>query len=237
MRARSGNSYTLELGNEGGCHGCLLAGVCNHQNKTVEVQSELDLSLGQKVALEVKPSDRILSSFVIFVVPIVLMIIFYFLGGLFLDFESGQIIFRWRPLQNFVAVRLSQIFRPRSVLRSTPHQLGQNRTFKQPNGHHTNDFGNSEYELRSQLLGKRPAQKIVGRRLRLHRSQLQIRLSARRLLPHGRFRQRKKRALSPLDKSKSCRRKNLAKQFAQESLRHRAKRLHALQTAPNYALK
>ena len=93
VRARSGNSYTLELGNEGGCHGCLLAGVCNHQNKTVEVQSELDLSLGQKVALEVKPSDRILSSFVIFVVPIVLMIIFYFLGGLFLDFESGQIIF------------------------------------------------------------------------------------------------------------------------------------------------
>ncbi len=98
VRQRCGSLYTLELGNENGCKGCLLAGVCQRQNKVVQLDSELDLSIGQKVSLAVKPSDRLLSSLVVFVLPIVLMIMFYFLGGLFLDSESGQTIFSFLGL-------------------------------------------------------------------------------------------------------------------------------------------
>ncbi len=98
VKARQGNVYTLELGNTSGCHGCLLARVCGAQHKRVQVRSDLGLSVGQKVGVEVKASDRILSSFVVFVVPVMLMIVFYFLGGLFLDAESKQTIFSFLGL-------------------------------------------------------------------------------------------------------------------------------------------
>ncbi len=98
VKSRQGDFYTLELGNTSGCHGCLLAGVCGVQNKVVQVRSELELDIGEKVDVEVKASDRILSSFVVFVLPIMLMVLFYFLGGLFLDVESGQTIFSFLGL-------------------------------------------------------------------------------------------------------------------------------------------
>ncbi len=98
VKSREGKVYTLELGNNSGCHGCLLAGVCNRQGKIVKVNSDLEMEIGEKVSLEVKASDRILSSFVVFVVPIILMICFYFLGGLFLDGQTKPTFFSFLGL-------------------------------------------------------------------------------------------------------------------------------------------
>ncbi len=98
VKKREGSVYTLELGNSNGCHGCLLAGVCGRQGKVVQIDSDLNMEIGEKVSLEVKASDRILSSFVVFVVPVVLMICFYFLGGLFLSGQTKQTIFSFLGL-------------------------------------------------------------------------------------------------------------------------------------------
>jgi len=78
----------LELGSTTGCKGCLLSGVCQKNGKKFKVKTNLNLVVGDEVKVEVSPKDRIFSSFIIFLVPIVFMIIFYFTGGLFFQNED-----------------------------------------------------------------------------------------------------------------------------------------------------
>jgi len=73
------NYAQVEIERTGSCKGCAVSGFCNSSDRTIlhRIKTDKDLKIGDRVQVNIAPTLRILSSFVVFITPILSMLIFY----------------------------------------------------------------------------------------------------------------------------------------------------------------
>jgi positive regulator of sigma E activity len=90
------NVATVEIQKGGGCKSCSVSGICGGNEKTVvhKIQTDLELKEGDRVRLFVSSGVKLFSSFIVFIFPILMMIVFYLAGKYILSFnENFSILF------------------------------------------------------------------------------------------------------------------------------------------------
>ena len=92
--AVSGNEVTVEIEKKGACKSCSINMLCmGSSNKTVfSVKSDQVLYPGDIVKLHISPGSRLLSSFIVFIFPIILIVTFYFVARLILSLSEDYAI-------------------------------------------------------------------------------------------------------------------------------------------------
>ncbi len=86
VTAVNGRKVTVELERGGGCKSCAMQGMCFSKGKPAVFELETDLILvpGDRVTIEVSPRTRIISSLLIFLMPVVFLFIGYMVAAKFL---------------------------------------------------------------------------------------------------------------------------------------------------------
>ncbi len=81
---------TVVVGRTDACDSCMISGMCMGKGKTVEhrIRTNLALKPGDCVRIEISPAARILSSFVVFIFPILMMVLFFSVSRFLLDLEE-----------------------------------------------------------------------------------------------------------------------------------------------------
>jgi len=76
------NIVQVEIERTGSCEGCAASGICNSNNKIIlhKIKTDLKLKIGDKVQVNIAPSLRVFSSFVVFIIPIITMLSFYLIS-------------------------------------------------------------------------------------------------------------------------------------------------------------
>lgn len=76
------NIVQVEIERTGSCEGCAVSGICNSNNKIIlhKIKTDLKLKIGDKVQVNIAPSLRVFSSFVVFIIPIITMLSFYLIS-------------------------------------------------------------------------------------------------------------------------------------------------------------
>ncbi len=89
-----GKFAIVEMIKSGSCDSCAIHGFCGAGNKAVHhrIKTDIKLQAGDTVQVFIAPELKILSSFILFILPIIVMIGFYFLGKQFLNSEGKVII-------------------------------------------------------------------------------------------------------------------------------------------------
>ena len=90
------NNIQVEIERTGSCEGCAVSGMCNSNNKIIlhKIKTDLKLKIGDKVQVNIAPSLRVFSSFVVFIIPIITMLSFYLISKyLFKLSEDLSIVF------------------------------------------------------------------------------------------------------------------------------------------------
>ena len=79
VRKIEGYFVHLEVERTGSCDGCAVSGICNTSVKTIlhKIKTDLKLVIGDRVHVNIAPSLRVFSSFVVFIIPILTMLSFY----------------------------------------------------------------------------------------------------------------------------------------------------------------
>jgi len=79
VKSISGRIATVEIIPSGSCDNCAIHGVCGGINKKTQhkIETDIHLNIGDKVLLEISPSTKVISSLVLFLMPIVIMLLFY----------------------------------------------------------------------------------------------------------------------------------------------------------------
>jgi len=82
VRSIKDNIAQVEIERTGSCEGCAVSGFCNSSNRTIlhKIKTDIDLKVGDRVHVNIAPSLRILSSFVVFIIPIITMLFFYLIS-------------------------------------------------------------------------------------------------------------------------------------------------------------
>ena len=82
-----GEKIRVEVVRSANCKTCSMQSFCFGLNKPAvfEVESELELKPGDKVELEIAPASRIISSLLIFGLPILCLFLGYFIGNIWLE--------------------------------------------------------------------------------------------------------------------------------------------------------
>jgi positive regulator of sigma E activity len=72
---------TVELTKSGACNSCAMRGICMGKNASVQhdIESDLPLQIGDSVRIFIEPKYKLLSSFLLFIFPILVMILIYLL--------------------------------------------------------------------------------------------------------------------------------------------------------------
>jgi len=85
-----GNHIFVEMEQSDSCESCTMGGVCHTNGKSIthKIKADLKVKIGDKLQVEVSPKLRILSSFIIFIFPIITMIIFYLTAKFGLNFKE-----------------------------------------------------------------------------------------------------------------------------------------------------
>ncbi len=81
---------TVVVGRTGACDSCMISGMCMGKNKTIEhqIRTNIPLKPGDCVRIEIAPASRIASSFIVFIVPIIMMVVFYSVGRFLIHLEE-----------------------------------------------------------------------------------------------------------------------------------------------------
>lgn len=85
----------VEVERSGSCEGCAVSGICNVNNKTIlhKIKTDLKLKIGDRIQVNIAPSLRVFSSFVVFIIPILTMLSFYLISKyLFIFSEDLSIV-------------------------------------------------------------------------------------------------------------------------------------------------
>ncbi len=77
------NGVEVQLGNTTGCSSCSLSAICGKNNKSFFIATKKRFELGQQVEVDVAPTTRVLSSTIVFLLPVLIMIMFYFVSKIF----------------------------------------------------------------------------------------------------------------------------------------------------------
>ena len=79
VRKVENNIVHVEVERTASCKGCAISGICNANDKTIlhKIKTDLKLKIGDRIQINIEPSLRIFSSFVVFIIPILTMLVFY----------------------------------------------------------------------------------------------------------------------------------------------------------------
>ena len=89
VKAIDGKTLVIERNNPGACNGCRANLFCNMQNKSeITLETEDTFEIGDEVELLVSPQSRILSSFIVYIVPLLVLVIFYFISFELFNFSE-----------------------------------------------------------------------------------------------------------------------------------------------------
>ncbi len=85
VTAVNGSTVSVEMQRGGGCKSCAMRGMCFAKNTPAifNIETTMPLEPGDNVILEVSPKARILSSLLIFILPIVFLGIGYAIASVF----------------------------------------------------------------------------------------------------------------------------------------------------------
>ncbi len=95
VRKIEGSFVHLEVERTGSCEGCAVSGICNANDKTIlhKIKTDLNLEIGDRVQVNIAPSLRVFSSFIVFIIPILTMLSFYLISKyLFVFSEDISIV-------------------------------------------------------------------------------------------------------------------------------------------------
>src|SRR6056297_3504819 len=89
-----GDNVVLEIEQTDSCNACAMHGICHAGDKKVihKVKSDLQLAVGDRVKIFLEPGLRILSSFLIFIFPILIMVLFYLGSKLIFSLSENNAI-------------------------------------------------------------------------------------------------------------------------------------------------
>lgn len=78
-----GTQVRVELVRGAGCKSCSMRGMCFGRNTPAvfELETDLDLNVGDKVQLEIAPSTRVLSSLLVFGLPMLTLFVAFILAS------------------------------------------------------------------------------------------------------------------------------------------------------------
>ncbi len=96
IKKLSGNEVVVEVQRKGSCKNCSINMLCMGGNEKTQFHLKspsFPLAAGDEVVLEISPADRIFSSFIVFIFPILTMIGFYALIGYALGLSENIAIF------------------------------------------------------------------------------------------------------------------------------------------------
>lgn len=100
----SGNIACVEVEKKAQCNGCKLASLCFRQGKektSFEVKNTLGAREGDLVELHIEPQMRVLSAFLVYILPILAMILAYLVSSLLIGLSEN-----WSILISLIAVPL-----------------------------------------------------------------------------------------------------------------------------------
>ncbi len=103
-----GRNITVEICKSGGCKTCSMHGICGSNNTPIILHFETgdDYKIGDQVIVSVSSGVRILSSLIVFILPLIALLGFFLLGRNFTS-ELGAIIIGFTGmLAAFIAIRL-----------------------------------------------------------------------------------------------------------------------------------
>ncbi|PKN80106.1 MAG: hypothetical protein CVU48_02965 [Candidatus Cloacimonetes bacterium HGW-Cloacimonetes-1] len=85
VTAVNGSTVSVEMQRGGGCKTCAMRGMCFSKNTPAvfKIETTIQVEPGDSVLLEVSPKARVLSSLLIFILPIVFLGIGYAIGSVF----------------------------------------------------------------------------------------------------------------------------------------------------------
>ena len=81
--AKEDSGIQIEMITQEGCRACAMSRVCSKGKKRFFIPTTEDFAIGDIVEVEVSANSRIFSSFVVFIIPVIFMIAFYFISKLF----------------------------------------------------------------------------------------------------------------------------------------------------------
>jgi len=72
----------IEIEKSGSCDSCAISGVCAGTDRsfTHRLKTEMDLKLGEVIEISISSGVKLLSSFIVFILPVLSMILFYFIA-------------------------------------------------------------------------------------------------------------------------------------------------------------
>ena len=104
----NGRIATVELKRSGGCKDCTMRGMCFSKNtdSVFELETNLQLVPGDRVQIEISPRTRIVSSLLIFIVPVLFLFGGFILASVWLQ-ELPSILLSFAAMaSSFLLVRL-----------------------------------------------------------------------------------------------------------------------------------
>ncbi|HPS38186.1 MAG TPA: SoxR reducing system RseC family protein [Candidatus Cloacimonadota bacterium] len=104
----TGRIARVELERGGGCKGCSMRGMCFSKGKPAvfELATDLDLAPGDRVSIVISPRARILSSLLIFLMPVLFLFLGFVLASRFMaELPSIGVAFCFMAV-SFLIVRL-----------------------------------------------------------------------------------------------------------------------------------
>lgn len=103
--AINGNSYRVELVRGAGCKSCSMRGMCFGRNTPAifDLESELELKLGDRVQLEISPGIRVFSALLVFGLPLMFLFGAFMLARIwFAELPSIGIAFTATAISFFI---------------------------------------------------------------------------------------------------------------------------------------
>lgn len=104
----NGRIATVELKRSGGCKGCSMRGMCFSKNtdSVFELETDLALEPGDKVQIEISARTRIMSSVLIFLVPVFFLFAAFILASRWLTELPSILISFGAMALSFLIIRL-----------------------------------------------------------------------------------------------------------------------------------
>jgi positive regulator of sigma E activity len=91
----------IEIQKSGSCKSCAISGVCSGHDKsfTHKLKTDIPLEKGDIIEISISSGIKLLSSFIVFIMPVFAMILFYFVAKSVLAFsENFSILFSFGGL-------------------------------------------------------------------------------------------------------------------------------------------
>ncbi len=115
-----GKRVKVEVERGEGCKSCSLRGMCFGRNTPAifDLENDLDLNPGDRVQLEIAPSTRVLTSLLVFGLPLLCLFGGYLIGNLWLaELPSIGIAFAATALSFFIMRQIDKRFGNRMQVR------------------------------------------------------------------------------------------------------------------------